>query len=330
MGSILGNRVVRVEDPRLLTAGGTYVEDLDAARRGVAHLRPLAVRPTPASPRIDIGRGRGAARRARRAHRRRPRRARARRPTSTPAFPEAHAPAVRGRRHRALRRPAGGGGHRRGPGHRVPTPPTSSSSTTTRCPPSSSPRRRPRDEVLLFPEAGTNVVQRFASKTPADFADCEVVVGRAHRQPAHDGGARSRPARAPRYWTDDGRLVHYSACQGAHPTRDLLADDLRPRAGAGAGGRARRGRRLRRQVPHLSRRSWPSAFYARRGRPAGAVDRDPLGEHGGHAPRPGPGAARPPRRHARRPHHRLPARRGAGRRRLPADRCGAAEHDACA
>jgi carbon-monoxide dehydrogenase large subunit len=25
------------------------------------------------------------------------------------------------------------------------------------------------------------------------------------------------------YWTDDGRLVHYAACQGAHPTRDLLA-----------------------------------------------------------------------------------------------------------
>ena len=25
------------------------------------------------------------------------------------------------------------------------------------------------------------------------------------------------------HWTDDGRLVHYSACQGAHPTRDLLA-----------------------------------------------------------------------------------------------------------
>ncbi|HET9547828.1 MAG TPA: xanthine dehydrogenase family protein molybdopterin-binding subunit, partial [Desertimonas sp.] len=29
MGSILGTRVRRLEDPRLLTAGGTYVEDLD-------------------------------------------------------------------------------------------------------------------------------------------------------------------------------------------------------------------------------------------------------------------------------------------------------------
>jgi CO/xanthine dehydrogenase Mo-binding subunit len=31
MSSILGNRVVRVEDPRLLTGGGTYVENLDLA-----------------------------------------------------------------------------------------------------------------------------------------------------------------------------------------------------------------------------------------------------------------------------------------------------------
>jgi aerobic carbon-monoxide dehydrogenase large subunit len=33
VGSILGNRVQRVEDPRMLTVGGTYVEDVpvDAA-----------------------------------------------------------------------------------------------------------------------------------------------------------------------------------------------------------------------------------------------------------------------------------------------------------
>ena len=29
MGSILGTRVQRLEDPRLLTVGGTYVEDID-------------------------------------------------------------------------------------------------------------------------------------------------------------------------------------------------------------------------------------------------------------------------------------------------------------
>ena len=31
------------------------------------------------------------------------------------------------------------------------------------------------------------------------------------------------PRSAAAYWTDDGRLVHYAACQGAHPTRDVLA-----------------------------------------------------------------------------------------------------------
>src|SRR6478672_4535505 len=49
MGSILGNRVQRVEDPRMLTVGGTYVEDvpIDAAwvhfvRSEYAHGRILS------------------------------------------------------------------------------------------------------------------------------------------------------------------------------------------------------------------------------------------------------------------------------------------------
>ena len=37
--SILGNRVLRVEDPRLLTAGGTYVADIrDPLLDGAAHV----------------------------------------------------------------------------------------------------------------------------------------------------------------------------------------------------------------------------------------------------------------------------------------------------
>jgi carbon-monoxide dehydrogenase large subunit len=49
VGSILGNRVQRVEDPRMLTVGGTYVEDVpvDAAwvhfvRSEYAHGRILS------------------------------------------------------------------------------------------------------------------------------------------------------------------------------------------------------------------------------------------------------------------------------------------------
>ncbi|MGH9231096.1 MAG: hypothetical protein ACRD07_20605, partial [Acidimicrobiales bacterium] len=51
MGSILGNRVARLEDLRFLTVGGTYVEDVvlpDAAwltyvRSSVAHARIVGV-----------------------------------------------------------------------------------------------------------------------------------------------------------------------------------------------------------------------------------------------------------------------------------------------
>ena len=49
--SILGNRVVRLEDPRLLTAGGTYVDDVPLegslhatyVRATVAHARILSI-----------------------------------------------------------------------------------------------------------------------------------------------------------------------------------------------------------------------------------------------------------------------------------------------
>jgi carbon-monoxide dehydrogenase large subunit len=78
------------------------------------------------------------------------------------------------------------------------------------------------DETFVYPELGTNVVQRFGTKTAADFGDCEVVVAERivnQRMTAAPIEPRSGAA----YWTDDGRLVHYSACQGAHPTRDLLA-----------------------------------------------------------------------------------------------------------
>jgi carbon-monoxide dehydrogenase large subunit len=79
-----------------------------------------------------------------------------------------------------------------------------------------------RDDVLLFPDVGTNVVHRFASKTQADFSRCEVVVEEdiANQRLT---AAPIEPRSGAAYWTGDGRLVHYSACQGAHPTRDLLA-----------------------------------------------------------------------------------------------------------
>jgi len=79
------------------------------------------------------------------------------------------------------------------------------------------------DEVVLFPEHGTNVVMRFASEREADFSACEVVVEeRIVNQRLTAAPIEPRSGAA--HWTDDGRLVHYSACQGAHPTKALLAE----------------------------------------------------------------------------------------------------------
>lgn len=78
------------------------------------------------------------------------------------------------------------------------------------------------DEVLLFDDHGTNVVNRMQSDSHADFSECEVVVAeRIVNQRLTAAPIEPRTGAA--WWTDDGRLVHYSACQGAHPTRDLLA-----------------------------------------------------------------------------------------------------------
>ena len=78
------------------------------------------------------------------------------------------------------------------------------------------------DQVVIFPEHGTNVLSRTASKQQADFSEAEVVVEeRIVNQRLTAAPIEPRSGAA--WWTEDGRLVHYSACQGAHPTRDLLA-----------------------------------------------------------------------------------------------------------
>jgi carbon-monoxide dehydrogenase large subunit len=79
-----------------------------------------------------------------------------------------------------------------------------------------------KGETLLFPEFGSNIVNTMSSERTADFSECEVVVEeRIMNQRLTAGPIEPRAGAA--LWTDDGRLVHYSACQGAHPTRDALA-----------------------------------------------------------------------------------------------------------
>jgi aerobic carbon-monoxide dehydrogenase large subunit len=83
-----------------------------------------------------------------------------------------------------------------------------------------------RGEVLLFPDAGTNVVasrEGGSDATAATLADCDVVVGaelvnqRLAPCPLEGRAGAS-------LWDDDGRLVHWSSCQGAHPVRAVMTD----------------------------------------------------------------------------------------------------------
>jgi carbon-monoxide dehydrogenase large subunit len=76
-------------------------------------------------------------------------------------------------------------------------------------------------EVLIFPDAGTNTVLELATPKRADFGDCEVVISeRIVNQRL--SGAPMEPRVGAAYWTDDGRLVHYSSCQGGHVTKAML------------------------------------------------------------------------------------------------------------
>jgi aerobic carbon-monoxide dehydrogenase large subunit len=81
-------------------------------------------------------------------------------------------------------------------------------------------------ETLLFPEADTNVVAARDGGTDsieAELASCEVVVAATlTNQRLAPCPLEGRVAAS--LWDDDGRLVHWSSCQGAHPVRALLAE----------------------------------------------------------------------------------------------------------
>jgi aerobic carbon-monoxide dehydrogenase large subunit len=219
LGSILGNRVARLEDPRFLTVGGTYVEDVvlpDAAwltyvRSSLAHARIIGIDVSEAktAPGVlavltgddlaELGLA----------------------PSSGADFPE------------AMRRPFVARGVVRFVGEAVVAIIAEDRARGSDAadlvlvdyeplPVMVDPEVALRDERLLYPDVGTNVVQRVASSSRADFAGCEVVVEeRIVNQRLTAAPIEPRSAAA--YWTDDGRLVHYAACQGAHPARDLLA-----------------------------------------------------------------------------------------------------------
>lgn len=81
------------------------------------------------------------------------------------------------------------------------------------------------DATLVHPDLGTNTYATFTSDRVAEFSECEVVLDlRVVNERIN--GAPIEPRSGLAYWEpspDGDRLVHYSACQGAHPTRDILA-----------------------------------------------------------------------------------------------------------
>jgi carbon-monoxide dehydrogenase large subunit len=219
VGSILGNRVVRVEDPRMLTEGGRYVDDLRFAgeawvayvRSPMAHARIAAIDASDASEAAGVVRiflatdiaPLGLV------------------PHTNPAFPEAM-------RRRFLAADV----------VRYVGEPVAAVVAETReaavdaaelvivdydpLPVVIDVEESVGDGTLLFPDAGTNAVVRIATPGAADFSGCDVVVReRIVNQRLSGAPIEARAGAA--YWTDDGRLVQYSACQGAHPTRDTLA-----------------------------------------------------------------------------------------------------------
>ncbi|WP_138734971.1 xanthine dehydrogenase family protein molybdopterin-binding subunit [Modestobacter excelsi] len=82
------------------------------------------------------------------------------------------------------------------------------------------------DEVLLFPEAGTNLMASFGDPAPADFFDgCEVVVTQALvNQRVAPVPLETRAAAAA--WSPDGRLTAWCTNQGAQQARGQFGDWL--------------------------------------------------------------------------------------------------------
>jgi carbon-monoxide dehydrogenase large subunit len=83
-----------------------------------------------------------------------------------------------------------------------------------------------KDEVLLFPEAGTNLMAGFGEPAPADFfAGCEVVVTQALvNQRVAPVPLETRAAAAA--WGEDGRVTVWCTNQGAQQARGQLGDWL--------------------------------------------------------------------------------------------------------
>ena len=83
------------------------------------------------------------------------------------------------------------------------------------------------NEVLVFPDLGTNVVKQgsMGAADDVDFSECELVIdleivnNRMNASPME-------PRVAAAQWGEDGKLTCWTSTQGAHPARARLAEVL--------------------------------------------------------------------------------------------------------
>jgi carbon-monoxide dehydrogenase large subunit len=220
--SILGTRVVRIEDPRLLTAGGSYVADLALA--GAAHV--FFVRSPIAHARIvqvEVG----AARRA---------------PGVVAVFTSHDlsglppAPPIMPGMPESMARPFLADGTVRFVGEPIVAIVAESAAGGADAaelveidfeplPVVVDPEVARRDESLLFPDAGTNVaVSTEGTVDPTLFEDCEIVV-EARLVNNRMAVAPIEPRACAALW-DGRRLTQWAASQGAQNTRLAIAARL--------------------------------------------------------------------------------------------------------
>ena len=226
MGSILGNRVTRVEDPRFLTRGGDYVDAIrfpDEAycayvRSPYAHatIESIDLEDALAVPgvlRVFVAADLAPLNPT---------------PPSRPGLPE------------AMNRPFLAADRVRFVGEAVVAVVAETQAAAVDAaelvlvdyeplPAVVDVEQSATDELLIFPEAGSNAVMKLATPGQADFSGCEVVVAeRIVNQRLSGAPMEARVGAA--YWTPEGRLVHYSSCQGGHVTKAMLCAvyDLEP------------------------------------------------------------------------------------------------------
>jgi aerobic carbon-monoxide dehydrogenase large subunit len=77
------------------------------------------------------------------------------------------------------------------------------------------------DAVLVHPDVGGNTVMQRATRSEADFSGCDVVVTQSMTN-QRLAPCPIEPRVAAAEWVD-GRLVQYASSQGVHPVRDGLA-----------------------------------------------------------------------------------------------------------